>query len=343
MQLSDFDYQLKKELIALQPLEKRDNARMLVHHNNEFLDDIVLNLDKYLNKNDLIVFNDTKVIAAKLDVLKNHSRIKIYFNEQIDASHWYAFAKPAKKLSVGDMFKIADDFSLEVIEKECSEYRIKNKVNANDDLFELLEKYGDAPLPPYIEKFHNATAQDKKSYQSVFAKNWGSVAAPTASLHFTDSLLKKISDKGVKSCFVTLHVGSGTFLPISEENIDNHKMHSEYCTISKEVADLVNHTKSNGGKVLAVGSTALRTLESAADDSGAIKTFSGKTDIFIKPGYNFKVVDMLLTNFHLPKSTLLVLVAAFIGYNNMKELYRHAIEKEYRFFSYGDSCLLNRC
>ena len=343
MQLSDFDYQLKKELIALQPLEKRDNARMLVRNSRDLIDDFVSNLDKYLNKNDLIVFNDTKVIAAKLDVLKSHSKIKIYFNEQIDANNWYAFAKPAKKLFVGDLFHVADDFSVEIVEKGCSEHRIKIKVTANGNLFELLEKYGDAPLPPYIEKFHNATEQDKKSYQSVFAKNWGSVAAPTASLHFTESLLEKISAKGIRSCFVTLHVGSGTFLPISEESIDNHKMHSEYCTISKEVADLVNHTKNNGGRVLAVGSTALRTLESAADDSGFMKEFSGKTDIFIKPGYQFKIVDMLLTNFHLPKSTLLVLVAAFIGYNNMRELYQHALEKEYRFFSYGDSCLLNRC
>lgn len=342
MHLSYFDYPLKKELIALQPLEQRDSARMLVHNQADLVDDFVFNIDNYLGKNDLIVFNNTKVISAKIDVLKGLHTVKIYLNEHIEDGYWFAFAKPAKKLDVGDSFVIANDLKVEVIEKGCSDHRIKIKIITQGSLFELLEIYGDAPLPPYIEKFHNATNKDKKLYQSIFAKDWGSVAAPTASLHFTEKLLKKISDKGIKSCFITLHVGSGTFLPISEEDIDNHQMHSEYCTISEEMADLINKTRSQGGKILAVGSTALRTLESISDDSGMVKAFSGSTNIFIKPGYKFKVVDLLLTNFHLPKSTLLVLVAAFIGYNNMKELYKHAIEKEYRFFSYGDSCLLAR-
>lgn len=342
MLLSDFDYQLKKELIALQPLEKRDSARMLVQDNGFLKDDYVSNLDTYLKRGDLIVLNDTKVIAAKLDVFKDKSKIKIYLNERINDKNWYAFAKPAKKLNVGDSFKISEDLTINIIEKCCSDHRIKIQISHKGNLFELLEKYGDAPLPPYIEKFHTATAKDKKSYQSVFAKEWGSVAAPTASLHFTDQMLQQIADKGIKICFVTLHVGSGTFLPITEENINNHKMHSEYYTISQETADIVNETKKRGGRVLAVGSTALRTLESVSDESGAVHSFSGATDIFIKPGYKFRVIDLMLTNFHLPKSTLLVLVAAFIGYENMKTLYRHAIEKEYRFFSYGDCCLLTK-
>lgn len=343
MQLSDFDYQLDKDLIALQPLKERDNARMLVHDDGALSDDVVSNLTQYLKPGDLIVFNNTKVIAAKLDLTKDGKQIKLYLNEQIDDQYWYAFAKPAKKLVVGDRFDISGDLAVTIVEKGCDGNRVKIQVEyRGGDFFALLEKYGDAPLPPYIEKLHNATAQDKESYQSIFAKHWGSVAAPTASLHFTDQLLNKLKKGGVKTAFVTLHVGSGTFLPITDENIDKHKMHSEFCTISQSTADLINDTKKRGGKILAVGSTSLRTLESAVNVAGEMKSFSGSTDIFIKPGYKFRIVDLMLTNFHLPKSTLLVLVSAFIGHQNMQDMYKHAIEKKYRFFSYGDCCLLKK-
>ncbi len=343
MQLSDFDYQLDKDLIALQPLKERDTARMLVQDNDSMYDDVVSNLTDHLKQGDVIVFNNTKVIAAKLDVDKGGKKIKIYLNEQIDDRHWYAFAKPAKKLDAGDSFNISDDLAITIVEKGCDGHRIKIHTDyRGGDFFGLLEKYGDAPLPPYIEKMHEATKQDKEAYQSIFAKHWGSVAAPTASLHFTDKLLNKIKEVGVKTTFVTLHVGSGTFLPITHDDIEEHKMHSEFCTVSQGAADLINSTKREGGKVVAIGSTSLRTLESATDSSGELKQYSGSTDIFIKPGYKFKIVDLMLTNFHLPRSTLLVLVAAFIGYENMKKMYKHAIGKKYRFFSYGDCCLLKK-
>lgn len=343
MHLSDFDYQLDKDLIALQPLEKRDTARMLVQSGESIYDDVVSNLTKHLRPGDLIVFNDTKVIAAKLDVEKGGKKIQIYLNEQIDDRFWYAFAKPTKKLDVGDSFVVSDGLAIAIVEKGCDGNRIKIQVDyEGGDFFAVLEKYGDAPLPPYIEKMHEATKKDKNSYQSVFAKHWGSVAAPTASLHFTDKLLDSIKNAGINTTFVTLHVGSGTFLPITSNDIDKHKMHSEFCRVSQDAADLINKTKRGGGKILAVGSTALRTLEAVANNSGEVKQFSGSTDIFIKPGYKFKIVDLMLTNFHLPKSTLLVLVASFIGHKNMKKIYKHAIEKRYRFFSYGDSCLLKR-
>lgn len=343
MHLSDFDYQLGKDLIALQPLKKRDAARMLVQSGESMYDDVVSNLTDHLKPGDLIVFNNTKVIAAKLDVEKGGKKIQIYLNEQIDDQFWYAFAKPTKKLDVGDSFFISDGFAIAIVEKGCDGNRVKIRVEYRvGDFFALLEKYGDAPLPPYIEKLHNATAQDKESYQSVFAKYWGSVAAPTASLHFTDKLLNGIKNAGINTAFVTLHVGSGTFLPITSNDIDEHKMHSEFCSVSQESADLINKTKRRGGKILAVGSTALRTLEAVANNAGEVNQFSGSTDIFIKPGYKFKIVDFMLTNFHLPKSTLLVLVAAFVGHQKMKRMYKHAIEKKYRFFSYGDCCLLKK-
>jgi S-adenosylmethionine:tRNA ribosyltransferase-isomerase len=346
MQVSDFDYHLPEELIALEPLKKRDESRLLVFNNGKISDKNFTDLPEYLQQNDILVLNDTKVIPARLDGVCGAAKVEITLlkKQQSGDEIWEVLAKPAKKLIIGEKFIISENFDAEIIsKKESGEVLLKfNKSGA--EFFQLLYKHGSMPLPPYIAKKRKADKSDDSTYQTTYANKTkeGSVAAPTAGLHFTKELLEKINNKGVDVEFVTLHVGAGTFLPVRVENIKDHKMHSEFYEVSQQAADKINNARKKGGRVIAVGTTSLRTLESVADESGYIKSGSGETNIFIYPGYKFKIVDALVTNFHLPKSTLFMLVSAFVGAEKAKDIYQHAINKKYRFFSYGDGSFLMR-
>ncbi len=360
MKTSLFDFTLPTERIATTPLFPRDAARMLVV-GDELHDKTIASLTDYLRAGDVMVFNNTKVIPARLFGMRGVAKIEVLLhkrchpelvegslqnNDEIshsvrDDNNWQCFAKPAKKLRIGDEMIFADDFSAEVI-KKYDDGQVLLKFAYSDDVFEKkLEQYGAMPLPPYIEKTRHADVSDNNNYQTVYAENSGSVAAPTAGLHFTKELLEKIDAIGVKRVHVTLHVGGGTFLPVKAEDTKNHIMHSEYAEISKEAAQIINAAKRSGGRIIAVGTTSVRTLESATDEQGIVQQFSGETNIFITPSYKFKIVDAILTNFHLPKSTLFMLVCAFSGIGKMKAAYSHAIEQKYRFYSYGDACFLS--
>ncbi len=361
MKTSLFDFTLPPECIATEPIFPRDAARMLVV-GDELQDKTIANLTDYLRAGDVLVFNDTKVIPARLFGTRGLVKVEVLLhkrchpelvegslqnNDEIshcvrdDNNSWQCFAKPAKKLRIGDVVKFADDFSAEVIQK-YDDGQVLLKFPYNDsEFYKKLEQYGSMPLPPYIEKTRHADVSDNNNYQTVYAENSGSVAAPTAGLHFTKELLEKIDAIGVKRVHVTLHVGGGTFLPVKVEDTKNHIMHSEYAEISKETAKIINNVKQAGGRVIAIGTTSVRTLESAADEQGIVREFAGETNIFITPSYRFKIVDAMLTNFHLPKSTLFMLVCAFSGIDKMKAAYAHAIEQKYRFYSYGDACFLS--
>ena len=384
MKTSIFDFTLPLTHIATMPISPRDTARMLVV-GDELQDKTIANLLEFLRTGDVMVFNDTKVIPARLLGVRGNAKIEVLLhkrchpelvegslqnNDKIshcirdDNINWQCFAKPAKKLRIGDVVKFADDFSAEVLQK-YDDGQVLLNFSYPDDIFQnKLQIYGAMPLPPYIEKTRSChpvgdavvaqdlsnidkdpalllrNPQDDVNYQTIYAKNSGSVAAPTAGLHFTKELLEKIDAIGVKRVHVTLHVGGGTFLPVKVEDTKNHIMHSEYAEISKEVAQIINSVKQSGGRVIAVGTTSVRTLESAANEQGILQEFAGETNIFITPSYRFKLVDAMLTNFHLPKSTLFMLVCAFSGLEKMQAAYAHAIEKNYRFYSYGDACLL---
>lgn len=341
MKLFQLDYSLPKELIALSPLSNRDHSKMLVVKNNSLNDDYFKNIIDYFEAGDLLVFNNSKVIPAKITIKKSSSSINIYLHKQLSENKWQIFAKPGRKLKIAEEIKLNEEIFFKVLEKTIDGQIIIQLSCNKERLFEFLENYGEAPLPPYIEKYHQPNKIDKEKYQTVFARHPGSVAAPTAGLHFTEEILNKLTKKKVNICFVTLHVGGGTFLPIKSENINEHNIHSEYCEVTQETANLINSTISSGKRVVAIGSTAMRTIESCYKD-GKVHEFKGETQIYITPGYKFKVFDMMLTNFHLPKSTLLALVSAFAGYENIMQAYQHAINKKYRFFSYGDCCLLYR-
>ena len=336
-----FDFELPESLIAVHPVSPRDSARMLVVKDS-ISDSVVSALPKFLNAGDVMVFNDTKVIPARLFGQRGDAKIELLLHKDKGASLWQCFAKPAKKLKAGDTLTIAGDFSAQVVEKLPSGEVMLQFNCSGAAFYEQLLAHGHMPLPPYIEKqrAHGDEAADSTSYQTVYAKHEGSVAAPTAGLHFTDSLLKAIDDIGVQRVHVTLHVGGGTFLPVKSENTEDHVMHSEYAVVNQETADAVNRARGAGGRVIAVGTTSLRTLESAGDDNGILHPFAQETSIFITPGYRFKMVDMLMTNFHLPCSTLFMLVSAFAGLEQMRAAYAHAIAQQYRFYSYGDSSLL---
>lgn len=341
--LSDFDYDLPQELIATHPTSPRDHARMLVASlDGEILDKQVKNLTNFLNPGDLIIFNNSKVIPAKLiaKTSLNGSKIQINLHKNIENNVWSAFAKPGKKLKINDLIMVEDQKIL--IRDKLEDGQVILDFSFLDESFDsFIHKHGITPLPPYIEKLHQTTHDDKELYQTIFAQDSGSVAAPTAGLHFTEQLLQALQNHGVNYSFITLHVGGGTFLPVKTDNINEHKMHSEYAIISSETANLINHTKAQGNKVIAVGTTSARLLEASCDSNDRIIPSQNWVDIFITPGYKFKVVDILLTNFHLPKSTLLMLVSAFAGYNEIRDIYKHAIEQQYRFYSYGDCCLLH--
>lgn len=340
MKLEEFDYYLPEKLIAQVPIENRVMSKLLIlnKQNGNILHKKFADIIDFVSPGDCLVLNDTKVIPARLYGFRKDTGGKIEFVllKKSNKNIWEVLVKPGKRARVGKKF---------VFGNGCLEAKVLDKTNYGgrvvefyfDGTFEqILDKVGQMPTPPYIKK----ELQDKNRYQTVYASRLGSAAAPTAGLHFTESLLRSLKSKKVNIAFITLHVGLGTFRPVKEENIEEHKMHAEYYDISPDAAKKINETKSNGGKIIAVGTTSTRTLETVSDCDGFIKPQKGWTDIFIYPGYNFKVVDGLITNFHLPKSTLLMLVCAFAGKNNIFKAYEDAINKNYRFFSFGDAMFI---
>lgn len=346
MRTQDFDFYLPSQLIAQHPTAERTASRML-HlngidgslHDKKFLD-----LPNFLQSGDLLIFNDTRVIKARLFGYKHTGgSVEVLIERVIDEHTAYAHIRASRSPKVGSLIKLSDAFDVEVTARhdDLFELHFLSEISVLD----LLEQYGALPLPPYIT--HEATSEDESRYQTVYSKHLGAVAAPTAGLHFNETMLEMIREKGVDIAYVTLHVGAGTFQPVRVENVNEHKMHSELYSISQTTIDMIAETKRRGSNVVAVGTTALRALESAArisetNPDGALQAGSNETDIFITPGYSFKVVDRLFTNFHLPKSTLLMLVSAFAGMENIKSAYAHAIAQQYRFFSYGDAMLIER-
>jgi len=348
MKLKEFYYDLPKELIAQTPLEKRDESRLLVldKKTGEIEHKKFKEIIDYLNKGDCLVLNETRVIPARifgkrLDVVTpkgvETSIIEMLLLKDMGNNTWEVLVKPGKKCKIGTKISFGEnELVAEVIDILEDGNRIV-KLEYDGILNQILDKIGVMPLPPYIHE----KLKDKERYQTVYNRVEGSSAAPTAGLHFTKELLQQIEDKGIKIAKVTLHVGLGTFRPVSEENIEEHKMHSEYFEVSKEAANLINNTKLSGNKVICVGTTSCRTIESAADEDGKVIAKKGETSIFIYPGYKFKVLDSLITNFHLPESTLVMLVSALAGRENILNAYNIAVKEKYRFFSFGDAMFIN--
>ncbi len=342
MKVSDFDYHLPPELIAKFPAEPRDSARLLVLHrkSGKLEHRIFRDIVEYLREGDVLILNDTKVIPARLfGRLPSGGKIELLLTRQISPNIWEVMAKPARKLKEGREI-IFDDELKGVVKGYAGKGKrlIEFKLPESKSFMEKLEEIGHIPLPPYIER--EERPEDREKYQTVFAKREGAVAAPTAGLHFTEDLLKKLSDKGIIIRTVTLHVGPGTFKPVKVENVEEHEMDYEVYNVPPETAEEVNKAKSEGRRIVAVGTTVVRTLESAADESGTVKAGEGSTNLFIYPGYRFKVVDVLITNFHLPRSTLIMLVSAFAGREKVLNAYREAVKMGYRFYSYGDAMLI---
>ena len=354
MRVAEFDFELPEERIALRPASPRDAARLLVVRPGvAFEDRHVRDLPELLRPGDVLVFNDTKVIPGQLRGRRERdghiANIVVTLVERVDDADWWAFAKPGKRLAVGDRIRFGHESrvcllgSLEAtVAAKAPDGRVRLAFEFHGAyLDEALHALGDAPLPPYIAQRRAADDRDLSDYQTIYAAHEGAVAAPTAGLHFTKELLQRLADAGIGREFVTLHVGPGTFLPVKVGDTAGHRMHAERGSIDAETARRINAARKSGGRIVAVGTTALRLLESAADEAGAIHPFDGATDIFITPGYRFRAVDLLVTNFHLPRSTLFMLVAAFSGLDTMKRAYAHAIDAGYRFYSYGDACLLH--
>ncbi len=351
MRVDQFDFDLPNECIALRPAKPRDSAKMLVVKGAQLEDASVNHLANFLKPGDALVFNDTKVIPAQLEGkrlrrLKGEvleARASITLHMRLDDNRWLGFAKGTKKLKRGDRLLFttgANRLEGTITAKgEGGEVEIAFD-RSGDDLDEALVGVGHIPLPPYIAAQRPEDEKDRADYQTIYAEHDGAVAAPTAGLHFTDTLMDRLRKAGISSHFVTLHVGAGTFLPVKADDTDDHKMHFERGVVDDATARALNDVRRNGGRIVSVGTTSLRLLESAACDDGKIKPWSGATDIFITPGYRFKAVDVLMTNFHLPRSTLFMLVSAFAGVDTMREAYHHAIDSQYRFYSYGDSSLL---
>ncbi|MDD7158058.1 MAG: tRNA preQ1(34) S-adenosylmethionine ribosyltransferase-isomerase QueA [Firmicutes bacterium] len=338
MKKSDFYYDLPEELIAQHPAEPRDSARLLVYHKDsgKIEDKHFYNIIDYLKPGDVLVVNDTKVIPARIYGNRDATGGKVEFllHKRIDLTDWEVLAKPARKALPGNIIRFSDKLYAEVL--SCGEDGIRQVRFHFDGVFEdILREIGEMPLPHYIHE----KLEDDEQYQTVYAREAGSSAAPTAGLHFTEELLEKIKAKGVEIVKVLLHVGLGTFRPVKTDEITDHKMHSEYYCVTKQAADAVNKAKSEGRRIIAVGTTSVRVLESATFD-GKLQEKSGFTQIFIYPPYQYKMVDALITNFHLPESTLVMLVSAFIGRENTLDMYKYAVEKKYRFFSFGDACFL---
>ena len=347
MRVDLFDFELPEELIALRPAVPRDAARCLVVREDGFHDRRMSDLAELLNPGDLLVFNDTRVIPAALSAIRRRgdgstARVHINLHQRTGAGAWRAFIRPLRRLKLGDELIISEDLSARVVALEQGIDVTLGFNLSGAELDAAISRYGAMPLPPYIATKRPVDAQDLQDYQTMFARVDGSVAAPTASLHFTDALLKSLEKHGINHCFTTLHVGAGTFLPVKAEDTDSHKMHVEWGRVTDEAALRINAALRRGNRVIAVGTTALRLLESAASPGGALTAWSGETSIFITPGFRFQIADGLITNFHLPKSTLFMLVSAFCGQEVMQRAYRHAIAQRYRFYSYGDGSLLFR-
>ena len=338
MRVDDFDFPLPRRLIAANPIEPRDAARLLVV-GHEFADESVHDLPALLRRGDVLVVNDTRVIPTRLYGRRGQAAIEATLHRRESPTRWRAFVKNARRLRVDDRIEFAADFSAIVaVRHEEGDLSLDFDCSGGD-LRTALERYGAMPLPPYIKRPRGGDAHDRADYQTIFAAHEGAVAAPTAGLHFTAGLLDALDRAGIARVTVTLHVGAGTFLPIKVADTADHVMHGEWGTIGAEAAAQLNAARAAGGRIVAVGTTAVRLLESAAAD-GPVKPFTGETDLFITPGYRFRAVDVLFTNFHLPRSTLFMLVSAFAGLDRMKRAYAHAVEAGYRFFSYGDACLL---
>ncbi len=337
MNLSHFDFELPDNLIANRPCVPRQASRMLVY-NNEIFDTKFNNFLNYICKDDLVVINNTKVMPILLEGKSENKNIKLTLHKKLSDRNWLAFIKPIKNVKNSNLIDLNNEISCKVIEKR--EYgEVKLEFDCSENILEnFLKKNGLMPLPPYIQKKRKIDEQDFIDYQTIYAKHAGSVAAPTAGLHFNKEIINKLIEKN-QLIEITLHVGAGTFLPIRNDDIDKHVMHSEYGIINEKTATKINQCKEAGGKIIAIGTTTLRLLESAAKNN-VLEKFERETNIFIKPGYNFQIVDVLLTNFHLPKSSLLLLVSAFTGTSEILKIYKHAINKKYRFFSYGDVSLL---
>lgn len=344
MNINDFDYHLPEELIAQQPADKRDFSRLLVVHRDtgEIEHKHFYDVLDYLNPGDCLVMNNSKVLPARLFGTKAETGAKVEFLliKRLHGDVWESMVKPGKRLKPGDSVIFSDDFKADIIDYGDDGTRIV-EFKYNGIFMERLEELGKMPLPPYIER--ESVLSDKDRYQTVYCKEEGSVAAPTAGLHFTEELLEKAKAKGVKLAYVTLHVGIGTFRPVKCENIEDHQMHFEEYEITQENADIINETKAAGGRIVSVGTTSTRTMESAAvekDGRYVMEAGSDSTGIFIYPGYEFKIIDSLITNFHLPKSTLLMLISALYNREDILKVYETAVKEEYRFFSYGDAMII---
>ena len=342
MKLSDFDFDLPRELIAARPMQPREAARLLqVRPGAGLSDHTVADLPGLLRPGDIVVVNDTRVVPARLRGKRGEAGVEITLHRNLGHGRWHAFAKGARKLTAGDIIAFGADFAATVEGKGDGGEVTLDFALPEAQVMEALERFGAAPLPPYIPRETGPDSRDQADYQTIFADRPGAVAAPTAGFHFTEDLLRRVLARGVKRATVTLHVGAGTFLPVKADDVKDHKMHSEWGEIDTFTAEFINTARAEGGRVVAIGTTSLRLLESAAQPDGKLAPFSGETDIFITPGYRFRAVDLLVTNFHLPKSTLFMLVSAFAGLDTMKAAYEHAKAMRYRFFSYGDCCLLH--
>lgn len=344
MRTDEFDFDLPRALIAQHPIEPRDQARLLhvgaPGDQTGLADRRVAELPDLLRPGDLLVTNDTKVIPARLAGKRGTAGIEVTLHQAVDGATWKAFARPARKLKLGDRIDFAADFSAEVVARgEAGEVTLQF-TRSDGALLAALGEHGVMPLPPYIQRGKSGDPRDRRDYQTVFARREGAVAAPTAGLHFTEDLLRRLGARGIDRVNVTLHVGAGTFLPVTAEQAEDHRMHSEWGEITSRAAERINAARATGGRIVAVGTTALRLLESVAAEDGSLRVFTGETNLFILPGYRFKAVDLLMTNFHLPRSTLYMLVCAFAGKARMDAAYAHAIAEGYRFYSYGDACLL---
>ena len=349
MRVDEFDFDLPDELIALRPASPRDAARLLVVREDGAREHRTMrDLPDLLRAGDVLLVNDTRVIPARLggrrlarEAASEGAKIEVTLHKRVSPSAFRAFVRPAKRLRPGDRLRLGATLEGRVAARDGGEVEIVfDKEGAALDAAIAAE--GEMPLPPYIAGRRKPDAQDRADYQTVYAQEPGSVAAPTAGLHFTPELLQRLAGRGIARAQVTLHVGAGTFLPVSADDTADHRMHAEWAELSAQTAGALNRARASGGRIVAVGTTALRTLETAADDEGHIRPFRGETALFITPGYRFKAADVLLTNFHLPRSTLFMLVCAFAGTATMKAAYAQAIAARYRFYSYGDACLLFR-
>lgn len=337
----DFDYDLPQELIAQTPLKERDQSRLLVldSKTGKYQDDYFYNVIDRLNPGDALVMNDSRVMPARLYGVKPETggHVEVLLLNNTDGDNWETLVKPAKRAKVGTEISFGDGKLTATVTEELEHGGRMIEFHYDGIFMEILDQLGEMPLPPYIKE----KLDDPEMYQTVYSREIGSAAAPTAGLHFTKELLKKIEDKGVKLVYLTLHVGLGTFRPVSEENIEDHKMHSEFYRLTEDAAKTLNEVKANGGRIVATGTTSIRTLETIGTKfNGEIRADSDWTDIFIKPGYKWQVVDAFITNFHLPKSTLVMLVASFTGRENILNAYRHAVSEKYRFFSFGDAMFI---